>query len=295
MTAEAAQGALVLGAADRILPLGVPALDAALPQQGLALGRVIELQVQGPSGAATSFALCACRAAQRANFSEDLPSLSEDQPKATGDLESAARNLQPADVRPGNGRQGNGERNWCAFIDPGGTLFAPGLARLGIDLSRLLVVRPTVESVGRTAVRIVEANIAAVVVIDLRGALSDLSSDEHAWQRTIRRLSLALESTTTCVLLITRAERRQSLPLPTFLRLQFTRSSREFFQIRVVKDRTGRSYTPQTIPFSAFGSAGSAAFGSAAFGSAAFGSTALGSAEPPSAEAGAGVAWREVS
>jgi hypothetical protein len=97
MTAEEAQATLGFGSAERILPLGVPALDAALPQQGLVLGRVIELQVQGPSGAATSFASCACRAAQRANLSENLPD--------DGVLQSAVR-------------QGQGERNWCAFIDP---------------------------------------------------------------------------------------------------------------------------------------------------------------------------------
>src|SRR5262245_55513117 len=31
---------------------------------------------------------------------------------------------------------------WCAWVDPERTLFAPGVARAGVDLKRLLVVRP---------------------------------------------------------------------------------------------------------------------------------------------------------
>src|SRR6202042_2376641 len=33
-------------------------------------------------------------------------------------------------------------RAWCAWIDSDSTLYAPGLARAGIDLTRLLVMRP---------------------------------------------------------------------------------------------------------------------------------------------------------
>jgi recombination protein RecA len=121
-----------------------------------------------------------------------------------------------------------------------------------VDLERLLVVRPTADAVSRVAVRIAEANIASVLVIDLSGAVPDLSVNDLTWQRTVRRLSLAIKSTATTILLITRAEQFQSLPLPTFLRLEFTRTSKASFEIRVGKERTGRISAPQSVPWSAF-------------------------------------------
>src|SRR5688500_10456127 len=50
---------LDLNGSAQVLPLGIPALDAALPGGGLALGGVTELQIRGASGIATSFALAA--------------------------------------------------------------------------------------------------------------------------------------------------------------------------------------------------------------------------------------------
>jgi len=102
------------------------------------------------------------------------------------------------------------------------------------------------------AVRIAEANFVSVLVIDLRGAMNDLSVDERLWQRTIRRLALIVKSTATCALVLTRAQQSQSLPLPTFMRLEFARTSLEAFEVRVAKDRTGRVSAPHTIPWSAF-------------------------------------------
>lgn len=199
---------------EQVLSLGIPAIDAVLPLQGLPYGSVTELQVRGTSGAATSFALCACRAAQQ---------------------QSGA---------------GGAASPWCAFIDPAATLYAPGVAGLGVDLDQLLVVRPELEAVGRAAIRIVEANIAAVLVIDLTE--SELPLDEHIWQRTVRRLALAVKSAATSILLLTRSEQFQTLPLPTFMRLEFTRRSSESFELRVAKERTGRISPARTIPYSIF-------------------------------------------
>src|SRR5689334_8863741 len=64
--AEQLHALLEIQSAERVLPLGILALDAVLPRGGLIQGSVIELQVQGAGSAATSFALCACRAAQQA-------------------------------------------------------------------------------------------------------------------------------------------------------------------------------------------------------------------------------------
>lgn len=206
---------------ERVLSLRIPALDAALPLQGLPCGSVTELQVRGTSGAATSFALCACRAAQ--------------QQAASAGLDGATS-------------------PWCAFIDPAATLYAPGVTRLGVDLEHLLVVRPELEAVGRAALRIVEANLASVLVLDLTGMAQPL--DEHIWQhnwhRNVRRLALAVKSSATSILLLTRSEQFQTLPLPTFMRLEFTRRSIESFELRVAKERTGRISPARSIPYSIF-------------------------------------------
>jgi recombination protein RecA len=224
-----------------VLPLGISALDAALPGGGVALGGVTELQVRGASGAATSFALAACRAAQQ-----------------------RGRQLEAGGSR-------SESSVWCAFIDPSASLFAPGVTRLGVDLAYLLVTRPETDAIDRVAVRIAEANLVAVLIIDLRGVVQPSavplntarspsqqgtraarSLDEHSWQRTVRRLSLAIKSSSTSVLLITQAEQFQSLPLPTFQRLELTRSSQTSFELRVAKERTGRVSGPRVFPCSIF-------------------------------------------
>jgi recombination protein RecA len=87
--------------------LGVEALNRVLPDHGLPRGAVIELAIHGGSALGTSLGLAACKAAQQAAVER-----------------GGARNV------------------WCAFLDPSGTLYAPGVAAAGVDLERLLVVRP---------------------------------------------------------------------------------------------------------------------------------------------------------
>ena len=214
--------------AQRVLSLGVPALDAVLPHGGLVQGSVTELQVQGAGSSATSFALYACRAAQRAAGHE------------------------PARRRLASARSFDAQRPWCAFIDPSASLFAPGVARLGVDLERLLVVRPDVDAIERVAVRIAEAKAVSLLVIDLRGALGEVPVSIQRWPRTVRRLALAIKHLGTCVLLITPSERCASLPLPVAMRLEFSRSRADSFDIRVGKERSGRVSPACRIPWSAF-------------------------------------------
>lgn len=212
---------LDLKSTERVLSLGVPAIDAVLPQGGLVQGSVSELQVQGAGSAATSFALYACRAAQR------------------GGLSSSARSL-------------DAQRPWCAFIDPSASLFAPGVARLGVELDRLLVVRPDVDAIERVAVRIAEAKAVSLLVVDLRGALGEVTVSSQRWPRTVRRLALAVKHLGTCVLVITSAELRPSLPLPVAMRLEFSRARADSFDIRVGKERSGRVSSSCRIPWTAF-------------------------------------------
>ncbi len=221
-TADRARAAFEFLSTGRVLPLGIAEVDGLLPAGGLQFGDVVELRVQGASGAATSFALAACRAAQ---FSEER--FSEE-------------------------RFREDSQSWCAFVDPSATLFAPGVAQLGVDARRLIVVRPDFASIGRVAVRIAEAKLVSVLVVDLRGALGDVSFDAHEWQRTVRKLSLAVKQLSTCVLLLTDARDARGLPLPVALRLELTRTSRESLELGIGKERSGRIADPRPISWSAF-------------------------------------------
>jgi hypothetical protein len=222
--AEQLHALLEIQSAERVLPLGIAALDAVLPRGGLIQGSVIELQVQGAGSAATSFALCACRATQRGG-------------QQVGGQQARAFDAQ---------------QPWCAFIDPSASLFAPGVAHLGVELERLLVVRPDVEAIERVAIRIAEAKAVSLLVIDLRGALGGLPVASQRWPRTVRRLALAVRSLGTCVLVITSSESRSALPLPVAMRLEFSRARAESFELRVAKERSGSVSPPHKIPWSVF-------------------------------------------
>src|SRR6187402_2978981 len=122
-----------LGVANDSLSLGVEALNRVLPDHGLPRGSVIELSVHGGAALGTSLGLAACRAAQQAALAR------------------------------------GGSVPWCAFLDPSGTLYAPGVAAAGVQLDRLLVVRPSLEELSRVALRIVESAACAVTIVDLLG------------------------------------------------------------------------------------------------------------------------------
>ena len=192
------------------IPLGIDPLDAVLPDQGLLRGGVVELAVSGPSGLATSIALHAVRAVQRA--AESTPS------------------------------------GFCAFVDPSSTLYAPGVAALGVDLERLLVVRPPLEALGRVSVKLAESPVFSLVVIDTLGTLGrSVEVSLGAWGRIVRRLSMAVDGTTRSVLLVTDAKEPRSLPLPVAQRIELSQPSGGKLGIRVAKDRRGRITTTREI------------------------------------------------
>lgn len=195
-----------------VLPLGFPEFDEALPDGGLPRGAVVEAVVLGGAALATSTALLACKSAQREAI-------------ATG-----------------------GEAPFCAFIDPTGTLHGPGVASAGVDLERLLVIRPSVEALSRTAVRVVESQAFSVVVVDVAGvpgASVDLAL--ASWPRVVRRLSLAAQESGTTVLLVTCGEARRPLPLPVAMRIELSRSGSERLSVRIAKERRGRISSPRSI------------------------------------------------
>lgn len=200
-----------------------PNLDEVLPDGGLPRGAVVELASPRALRRATSLCLAACAAAQ---------------------AEARLRSGDPATVGA-----------WCAFIDPWSTLHAPAVEERGVDPSRLLVVRPGLEALARTAVRVAQSRAFTLIVIDLAGVpgavlprgahpaggLAGASSVRlERWVNVVRRLALALEHTDTSVLLSTDSLARRPLPLPVALRLEVEREVGGAWGVRVAKERHGR-------------------------------------------------------
>ncbi len=227
-----------------VLSLGIPAIDQALPDGGLPRGAVVELTSNLGLGRVTSFALAACAAAQRL-----------------------------AKLRSGNDRTVGA---WCAFLDPSGTLNAPGVARAGVDLDRLLVVRPSIEAITRVAVRAASSRAFSMIAIDTeaprpprgergRGAGRAELAPER-WTNVVRRLAIAIEGTDTTVLLLTDSAIARSAALPTAMRIELEVIERERIStlheihtrhpvqslhpvqtLRIAKERRGRISGPIAI------------------------------------------------
>jgi recombination protein RecA len=194
------------------LSFGVPELDALLPDGGLLPGSVIELCAGGEGALGTSLGLLACAQAQAV------------------------------------ARARGGVAPWCAFIDPSGTLYGPGVAAAGVELSRLLVVRPEPAALSRVALRLAESEAFAVVVVDLTGVVGErVQVPLGTWPRVVRRLALALEGTGHSVLLLTREADRRPLPLPVAQRLEVSRPAADKLLVRLAKDQRGRIAAPRPI------------------------------------------------
>ena len=192
--------------------IGVETLKRVLPDRGLPRGAVIELSIHGGSALGTSLGLAACRGAQQAAIER------------------------------------GGSVPWCAFLDPTGTLYAPGVAAAGVDLERLLVVRPSVEALSRVALRIVESAACAVTVIDLLGVPGQLLGvNLTGWLRVVRRLAMGVDGTAHSVILLTDASEQRPLPLPVSQRIELERPSEGKLSVRVAKDKQGRVSAPRSI------------------------------------------------
>jgi recombination protein RecA len=133
---------------------------------------------------------------------------------------------------------------WCAWMDADATLFAPGLARAGVDLSRLLVVRPPLQLLPRVVVTCASSGAFDIVVVELH----TLARAE----KFIRKLALACEQHGTTIVLL--AEPHVDA-WPVALRLEVART-REGLDVRVTKDRFGRlpaKLAKTHVPLSIFG------------------------------------------
>jgi hypothetical protein len=156
-----------------------------------------------------------------------------------------------------------GAREWCAWIDPEGTLHAPAVVRAGVDLTRLLVVRPPRADIARFAVKVAASGAFEVVVVDVDPVLfaraacsgqsrpSGLPASEkrrRPGEVFVRKLALVAEETGTTILLLSDASQPHAAPWPVALRLELTRSSPEEIALRVGKERRGRIGLKKTVP-----------------------------------------------
>jgi hypothetical protein len=192
----------------KALPIGWGKLDEALPDAGLPRGAVVEIASPYGLARASSIALAACASAQ-------------------------------AEATQRGGKESAGA--WCAWIDPSCTLFAPGVARAGVDLTRLLVVEPEAEDVARIATRVVSSGAFAVVVIDLAGVPGKRAVQRlDRWVNPVRRLCLAVEGSETTIILLTDAHAPRAMPLPVALRIEIDRAVEDVLILRIAKERRGR-------------------------------------------------------
>ena len=201
-------------AALRVIPTGIREMDAALPDGGFPRGAVVEVASANGLGQATSLMLRVCASAQQ---------------------EARLRGGDPA---------------WCAWIDPASTLFSPGVAAAGVVLERLLVARPTLESLPRVAARIVASRVFSVVIIDTAGVPGALVPTAlQRWPNTVRRLALAAEGSDGCVVLLTERERSRAARLPVALRLELEHAKLDRLRVQVAKERRGRTTGPRDIAY----------------------------------------------
>jgi recombination protein RecA len=170
--------------------------------------------------------------------------------RATSIALSACASAQAeAKLRGGEGAAGA----WCAWIEPaaevpgkeGGlpatSLFAPAVARAGIDLARFLVVRPTADALSRVAVRTAASRVFSVIVIDLAGVPGRrLETRLDRWVNPVRRLAMAVEDLETTVVLLTDALAHRPLPLPVAMRVELERAAEDRLLCTIAKDRRGR-------------------------------------------------------
>jgi recombination protein RecA len=156
------------------------------------------------------------------------------------------------------GGQARSRSAWCAWIDPEGTLHAPGVVVAGVDLKRMLVVHPPRAQLGRIALKVVSSGAFEVVVVDIdaipgssRPSEGERRPRAKAWapEVFVRKLALAAEPSGATVLLLTDSARPRSTPWPVALRLELERPQRRELVVRVGKDRRGRIGVVKTIPF----------------------------------------------
>jgi hypothetical protein len=133
-----------------------------------------------------------------------------------------------------------------AWVDPSAELYAPALVQAGIDLDRLLVVRPLAEDARKVAVKLAASEAFELVVFDLRGP-QNVRARVLKDEVFIRKLSV----THTRAIVLTDANAFRSAPWPTALTIDVQRHQGGI-TARIVKERhglIGKERTLRTVPW----------------------------------------------
>jgi hypothetical protein len=215
------QGTQALLPAQSVLELDWPELERALPDRGLPRG-VVEIAAHSRSFSKNGMWKCS---------------------GATSIAIAALRGVHAADPTA-----------WCAWIlsPTVPLLYAPALVQAGVDLSRLLVLRPSSKALARTAVKSAASGAFSLVVVDAPQP-QDLAKKRDGERNrgdggavAVRKLALAAEESGTTSLLLTSAQSPRSVPWPVALRLEVERRP-DALAIRVTKDRRGAASSQHVV------------------------------------------------
>lgn len=230
---------------DRILSLDWPELERVLPDRGLPRG-VIEIASPNTSG----------REKKAGN--------------AVAVMRGGATTIALSAVRAvhAGGGGARGANGWCAWITESTAppLYAPAVAQAGVDLDRLLVVRPEPADLARAVVKVASSGAFDLVVIDapsgLDGKLAIVAGNVGNARAgkprpprlpprvdasvIIRKLALAAEERGTTFIVLTNLYTPRAVPWPVALRLEVERRP-EAIAVRVTKDRRGRASSQHVV------------------------------------------------
>jgi len=151
---------------------------------------------------------------------------------------------------------------WCAWVstDTVPSLYAPAVVQAGVDLERLLVVRPDATALARTVVKVAASGAFDLVVIDAMGpsGLDGRVALREGWSGgksvrsrvdgsvVVRRLSLAAEEKGTSFIVLTNLYASRAVPWPVAMRLEVERRP-EAIAMRITKDRRGRASSQHVV------------------------------------------------
>ena len=231
----------------RVLSLDWPELERVLPDRGLPRG-VIE--IASPNASHASHA-----------------SHASNKNGAGAVMRGGATTIALSAIRAvhANANGGHSRSRWCAWIteSTAAPLYAPAVAQAGVDLDRLLVVRPEPVDLARAVVKVASSGAFDLVVIDapngLDGKLALVSSNANGARAPhtrppprvdaaviIRKLALAAEERGTTFIVLTNLYTPRAVPWPVALRLEVERRP-EAIAVRVTKDRRGRASSQHVV------------------------------------------------
>jgi hypothetical protein len=170
-------------------------------------------------------------------------------PRALG----GAASIALAAIRAAHARD---PKAWCAWVDPEATLYAPGVVFAGVDLERLLVVRPPRAEMARVAVKVAASRAFDVIAVDVDvvpGATLGAAAAKKkrsAWPMDVlvRKLALLAAEGGATILLLSDSSSPRAMTWPVALRLELSRTP-DAIALRVAKDRRGRVGVVKAVPW----------------------------------------------